>query len=70
MGYGPITEKIIGFKKGVELLRTQRYGDTWLVRVMVQRGNYRIRNTDTTNLEDAQEMSFTIWQSVMREVEQ
>tara|TARA_Y100001978_G_C23671293_1_gene423915 strand:- start:368 stop:1597 length:1230 start_codon:yes stop_codon:yes gene_type:complete len=70
LGYGPITEKVKGFKRGVDLLRTQRYGDTWFIRVFIERGKYRMRNTETTSLEDAQEMAFTLWQSITREIEQ
>ncbi len=33
MGYGPIIEKVKGFKQVVDLVRTQRYGDIWLIRV-------------------------------------
>ncbi len=69
MGYGPITEKVRGFKQGVDIVRTQRYGDIWLIRVCLERTDYRWRNTGTASLEVAQEQAFSVWQSILRDKE-
>ena len=70
MGVGRITEKVKGFKAGVELLRTTRYGDVWQLRVRISGSDYRLRNLGTTDLSEAQEKAFTTWQSVLKEVEE
>ncbi len=70
MGYGPITEKVRGFKQGVDIVRTQRYGDIWLIRVCLERTDYRWRNTGTSSLEVAQEQAFAVWQSIVRDKEE
>ena len=58
-----------GGKPGVELIRTDQYGDIWFLRVRLSRADYRMKNLKVTSLEEAQEMAFGAWQSMMTDIE-
>ena len=53
----------------MELIRTDQYGDIWFLRVRLSRTDYRMKNLKVTSLEEAQEMAFEAWQSMMRDIE-
>ena len=69
LGYGRMATKEKGFNPGVELIRTDQYGDIWFLRVRLSRADYRMKNLKVTSLEEAQEMVLGAWQSMMRDIE-